>query len=406
MNRRGRPRHIYCDRGTNFVATERVLCEELQNFDIEQIADSFVGPELSFHFNPPLSPHMGGSWKRLVKAVEIALHDALPSRTPTDPLLRSCLISAENIVNSRPLTYLPLDSEESEALTSNHFLVGCSNGDESMAKLNNDAKLEVKLRSVLKRFKEDGLRLRADKCEFCVCQVEFLGFLITEDGISPTNEKIEAIQEAPAPTSKLELQAFLGMLNFFHLFLENKATVAEPLHKGISWKWTTEEQNAFDKLKRMLLSYKNLAHYDEKKALLLTCNANPYGVGAVLSHLDECGKEVPIAFHSRTLSKVIPPRMLRWILILSSYDYKFVYVPGTQIPHADALSRLPLTSQDKEGPPLQEVLMLESVPKKSITAEEIAKKTKEDRILSKVSFWIQTDWTDDKNKVPEELKQF
>ncbi|KAG5880885.1 hypothetical protein JTB14_001461 [Gonioctena quinquepunctata] len=152
--------------------------------------------------------------------------------------------------------------------------------------------LEVKLRSVLKRFKEDGLRLRADKCEFFVCQVKFLGFLITEDGISPTNEKIKAIQEAPAPTSKLELQAFLGMLNFFHLFLENKATVAEPLHKllhkGISWKWTTEEQDAFDKLKRMLSSSKNLAHYDEKKALVLTCDASPYGVGAVLSHLDEC----------------------------------------------------------------------------------------------------------------------
>ncbi|KAG5893969.1 hypothetical protein JTB14_006574 [Gonioctena quinquepunctata] len=96
--------------------------------------------------------------------------------------------------------------------------------------------------------------------------------------------------------------------------------------------------------------------------------------------------------------------MLRWILILSSYDYKLVYVPGTQIPHA--LSRLPLTSQDIVGPPLQEVLMLESLPEKSITAEEIAKKTKEDRILSKVSFWIQTGWTDDKNKVPEELKQF
>ncbi|KAG5872496.1 hypothetical protein JTB14_025029 [Gonioctena quinquepunctata] len=322
--------------------------------------------------------------------------------------------------------------------------------------------LEVKLRSVLKRFTEDGLRLRADKCEFFVCQVKFLGFLITEDGISPTNAKIKAIQEAPAPTSKFELQAFLGMLNFFHLFLGNKATVAEPLHellhKGISWKWATEEQDAFDKRKIMLSSSKNLAHHGGKKAPVLTCDASPYGVGAVSSHLDECGEELPIAFHSRTLSsserrfaqldrealalivgvnkfhnyiygrnceirtdhkpllgifgnnksipEVIPPRMLRWILILSSYDYKLVYVPGTQIPHADALSRLPPTSQDIEGPPLQEVLMLESVPEKSFTAEEIAKKTKEDRILSKVSFWIQTNWTDDKNKVPEELKQF
>ncbi|KAG5866523.1 hypothetical protein JTB14_019634 [Gonioctena quinquepunctata] len=105
--------------------------------------------------------------------------------------------------------------------------------------------LEVKLRSVLKRFKEDGLRLRADKCEFFVCQVKFLGFLITEDGISPTNEKIKPIQEAPAPTSKLELQAFLGMLNFFHLFLENKATVAEPLHKLLHKVIVSDNATAF-----------------------------------------------------------------------------------------------------------------------------------------------------------------
>ncbi|KAG5863331.1 hypothetical protein JTB14_004962 [Gonioctena quinquepunctata] len=93
---------------------------------------------------------MGSSWERLVEAVKIALYDALPSRTPTDPLLRSCLISAENIVNSRPLTYLPLDSEESEALTPNHFLVGCSNGDKTMAKLDNDAKDGVQLSTVYK----------------------------------------------------------------------------------------------------------------------------------------------------------------------------------------------------------------------------------------------------------------
>ncbi|XP_074029084.1 uncharacterized protein [Leptinotarsa decemlineata] len=141
MNRRGTPRHIYCDRGTNFVATERVLREELQKLKTKMIAESFISPELSFHFNPPLSPHMGGAWERLVKSIKIALYDALPTRNPTDPLLRSCLIAAENIVNSRPLTYLPLDSEESEALTPNHFLVGSSNGDKPIVDLDVNAKI-------------------------------------------------------------------------------------------------------------------------------------------------------------------------------------------------------------------------------------------------------------------------
>ncbi|KAF2893787.1 hypothetical protein ILUMI_12386 [Ignelater luminosus] len=121
MNRRGRPRHIYCDRGTNFVASERVLREKLRKINPKLIANHFVSPEISFHFNPPLSPHMGGSWEHLVKSVKIALYDALAGKTPTDSLLQSCLVAAENTVNSRPLTYLPLDSEQSEALTPNHF---------------------------------------------------------------------------------------------------------------------------------------------------------------------------------------------------------------------------------------------------------------------------------------------
>lgn len=139
INRRGRPRHIYCDRGTNFIATERILKQELQKVESELIANSLVSPSMTFHFNTPLSPHMGGAWERLVKAVKISLYAALPSRTPNDELLHGCLISAENIVNSRPLTYLPLDTEESEALTPNHFLIGSSNGDKPMGELNDES---------------------------------------------------------------------------------------------------------------------------------------------------------------------------------------------------------------------------------------------------------------------------
>ncbi|XP_072375544.1 uncharacterized protein [Diabrotica undecimpunctata] len=141
INRRGRPRHIYCDRGTNFIAAERVLREELQKVDSKLIANSLISPELKFHFNAPLSPHMGGAWERLVKAVKISLYDSLPSRNPTDQLLHSCLIAAENIVNSRPLTYLPIESEESESLTPNHFLIGSSNGDKPIGFLNEDVKV-------------------------------------------------------------------------------------------------------------------------------------------------------------------------------------------------------------------------------------------------------------------------
>ncbi|KAF2901538.1 hypothetical protein ILUMI_04659 [Ignelater luminosus] len=114
INRREKSRHICCDRGTNFVAGERVLGKELRKIDPKLIANYFVSPEISFHFNPPLSPHMGGSWERLVKSVKIALYGALVGKTPTNTLLQSCLAAAEIFNNQLPedvkvlsLNYLP-----------------------------------------------------------------------------------------------------------------------------------------------------------------------------------------------------------------------------------------------------------------------------------------------------------
>ncbi|KAG5879464.1 hypothetical protein JTB14_025130 [Gonioctena quinquepunctata] len=121
--------------------------------------------------------------------------------------------------------------------------------------------LYVELRSILERFKEDRLRLRVGKCKFFVCQVKFLGFLITKDGISPTNEKVKDIQEASAPKSKLELQAFLEMLGFFHLFLENKATIAEPLQKSLHKVIVSDNATAFTSSEFQIFHSNNLIRH-------------------------------------------------------------------------------------------------------------------------------------------------
>uniref|UniRef100_A0A336LWI0 CSON002273 protein n=1 Tax=Culicoides sonorensis TaxID=179676 RepID=A0A336LWI0_CULSO len=127
MNRRGPVSDIYCDNGKNFVGAEKVLKEALKQINFEHIANHFTSTNLEWHFNPPISPHMGGAWERLVKSVKKTLYAIQPFHTFSDPLLNSYLIEVEDIINSRPLTYLPLDSEESEALTPNHFIKGQSN---------------------------------------------------------------------------------------------------------------------------------------------------------------------------------------------------------------------------------------------------------------------------------------
>ncbi|KAL1236269.1 Uncharacterized protein TPS_07687 [Trichinella pseudospiralis] len=133
------------------------------------------------------------------------------------------------------------------------------------------------LETVLHRFAKAGLRLKSDKCKFCLPRVEFLGFEVDATGIHPAKAKVQAIHDALTPKNKQQLQAFLGFLNFYHSLLKNKATVAEPLHrlldKNARWTWTGKHEKAFKDVKRLLSV---LTHYDGKKPLVLVCDASPH----------------------------------------------------------------------------------------------------------------------------------
>ncbi|XP_055589370.1 uncharacterized protein LOC129741647 [Uranotaenia lowii] len=126
--RRGAPAEIYSDNGTNFRGAANELREQLLNIN-QRCAESFTNTNTKWVFNPPAAPHTGGVWERLVRSVKTALecfHDA--PKVPDDETLETIILEAENIVNSRPLTYIPLDSTNQEALTPNHFLLGSSTG--------------------------------------------------------------------------------------------------------------------------------------------------------------------------------------------------------------------------------------------------------------------------------------
>lgn len=127
-NRRGMPNDIYSDNGTNFHGCERELRAALASVDKEALMREFTTPNTQWHFNPPSCPHMGGSWERLVRSVKNTLYRIQPRRNPNDELLLNMMIEIENTINSRPLTYVPVDSETPEALTPNHLLLGSSNG--------------------------------------------------------------------------------------------------------------------------------------------------------------------------------------------------------------------------------------------------------------------------------------
>ncbi|XP_055527205.1 uncharacterized protein LOC129719820 [Wyeomyia smithii] len=126
--RRGLPLQIVSDRGTNFIGASRELREALRQVDEEKLKTEFVGPDTEWTFNPPSAPHFGGCWERLVQSVKKVLNEFDPPRLPSDEILRSMLMEIEMILNSRPLTDIPLDNDNEPPLTPNHFLLGSSNG--------------------------------------------------------------------------------------------------------------------------------------------------------------------------------------------------------------------------------------------------------------------------------------
>lgn len=128
MARRGVPTEIYSDNGTNLKGASRELNEALLEVDRNIMMKELSSPNTKWKFNPPAAPHMGGVWERLVQSVKKTLNQISVTQNPSDDLLNSMMLEVENIINTRPLTYLPLDSDQDEALTPNHFILGSSSG--------------------------------------------------------------------------------------------------------------------------------------------------------------------------------------------------------------------------------------------------------------------------------------
>ncbi|XP_065085675.1 uncharacterized protein LOC135707720 [Ochlerotatus camptorhynchus] len=128
MGRRGAPLEMFSDNGTNLHGASKELCTLIRQID-EECAEAVTNARLKWRFNPPSAPHMGGVWERMVRSVKQAMRALDDGRKLTDEILQTTLVEAEEMINSRPLTYQPQEAEGSEALSPNHFLrIGPSNG--------------------------------------------------------------------------------------------------------------------------------------------------------------------------------------------------------------------------------------------------------------------------------------
>jgi hypothetical protein len=254
------------------------------------------------------------------------------------------------------------------------------------------------LRLVFEKLRKCRFKIQLDKSEFLRKEVEFLGHVITPDGIKPNPKKIEAIKKFPIPKTVKDIKSFLGLLGYYRRFIKNFAKITKPFTKCVKKDekilHTTEFCRAFEYCKNILSNEPILQYPDFSKPFILTTDASQFAIGAILSQ-GEIGKDLPIAYASRTLNtaecnystiekellaivwstKYFRPylfgnkftivtdhkplqwlfnlkepssRLVRWRLKLEEFNYNIVYKKGKQNTNADALSRIEIHALEKD----------------------------------------------------------
>lgn len=231
-------------------------------------------------------------------------------------------------------------------------------------------------------------------------QLEFIGHVLSKNGIGAAQSKIEAVENTRRPTNAAEVRSFLGLVNYCGRFIPNSATTSEPLRnltrQSRKWTWGSKQETAFIKLKRQLASSHVMAYFKQDAETHVVVDISPVGLGAILSQRQNDGTHKPVYYASRALSDVErrysqterealaivwacenfhvflcgkdfvlitdhipletiyspkskpPARIERWALWLQPYCFKVVYKPGSQNA-ADSLSRLTVNHPVQTG---------------------------------------------------------
>ena len=124
VGRRGRPKEITSDNGTNFVGAVRELKELVDALDSNKIQAKMTSQGIKWVFNPPAAPHFGGVHESLVKSAKRAAYAIISGADVSDEELLTCFIGVEALLNSRPLTYASDHPTDEPPLTPKHFLHG------------------------------------------------------------------------------------------------------------------------------------------------------------------------------------------------------------------------------------------------------------------------------------------
>ena len=214
-----------------------------------------------------------------------------------------------------------------------------------------------RLREVLQRFRKAGLKLKPGKCHLFRQAVKYLGHVVSPEGISTDQDKVESVKSWPIPTDVRGVRSFLGLASYYRRFIRGFADIACPLHslteKARVFHWSEECQEAFETLKSHLQEAPILAYPEPEGDFILDTDASGVGIGAVLSQV-QGGVERVIAYASRTLSKpernyCVTRRELLAIIVYLKHFRQYLYGQKITVPTDHAALRWLVTFKNPEG---------------------------------------------------------
>ena len=156
------------------------------------------------------------------------------------------------------------------------------------------------------RLQKYGFKVNAQKCLLGKSSVSFFGVIISDEGIKPDPEKIKCLVNSPPPSSKAELQSFLGLCTFLSRFIpkfsKKNADLRTLLKNKVPYQWGKKQENAFNALKQEITSETVVSYFDPEKPCTLWVDASDYTIGGILLQPD--GDDFkPVCYVSRSLNQ-------------------------------------------------------------------------------------------------------
>ena len=312
---------------------------------------------------------------------------------------------------------------------------------------------DARLKSLLERCRQLGIKLNKDKSEIARDSITFLGHQVTSQGLAADPGKVQAILEMPRPSSKEDVRVLQGTVGYLSRFLPHLSDAMEPLrqltHEGVNFKWGDEQERALQAVKSLVTQSPILGYYNPKEELVLQADASNKGLGAALLQ-----KGRPIAYKSRALTQAetryasiekemlavtwglekfhqytygrhvtvysdhrpleaisrkplsrAPRRLQALLMRADAYDYAIVWQKGSDQQIADMLSRscLPQSGGQED---IENINMCSFLPMRPEKIERLRKETATDEVLSTLKMVIIDGWPEDKIKLPAILTPF